>query len=567
MKSLSKTLIAVLLISAASASSYFFLVRHFSQQEALQTEKTALFFARTINDALQRLEHLPFIISQNPAVADALVGNNGEELNSVLKSFADRANADHIFLMDLNGKTIAASNYESPNSFVGNNYAFRPYFRDAITGKTGQFYAIGATTGEPGFFVSAPVYDGFGNIFGVIVVKTGFQSLNRAWQESGIQILVSNIDSVVVLASKPSNRFQTLHPLTVHTRLNLENAQQFGNQQLRPLDWLADGNGHVKLDGNEYLLAQVQIERENWTLHLLTSLSGIRLQAALMIAGVLALLFSVIVAITGFRSVRLKRALGESNADRTRLTQEIEVRRLAESDLKTAKYELERTSKLAALGQLSASITHELGQPISAMRNYLAAEEIAADATPNSLNPLLSGLVERMQNINDQLRGFATSSIRETSIFDLLHTSDAAVALVAHGVAAANIKLIKRYADRPVNVVGSEQQIEQVLINLLRNAVDAVTTQSLREITVIVDIANNRAFFRIIDTGRGLEGRTMVDLEEPFMTTKPSGQGMGLGLAISVQIAKDMKGRIEAHDTEKGGAEFTLWLPLAEDQP
>ncbi|MBV1865980.1 MAG: GHKL domain-containing protein [Rhodobacteraceae bacterium] len=567
MKSLSKTLLAVVFISVASISSYFFLVQHFTKQEALQTEKTAAFFARTIDDALRRLEHLPFVISQYSAVVDALVDNDGKQINSLLKSFADRAVADHIFLMDLNGKTIAASNYESLDSFVGNYYTFRPYFSDAIIGETGRFYAIGATTGEPGYFVSAPVYDRFGNIFGVIVVKTGLQSLNNAWRESGVQILVSNIDTVVVLASEPDNQFQTLRPLSTHARLNLENAQQFGNQQLRPLDWQVGDNGQVKLNGKEYLLAQVQIEQEDWTLHLLTSLSGIRQRATLMIAGVLTLLFGVIVAITGFRSIRLKRALGKSNTDRIRLTQEIEVRRAAETDLKVAQDELERASRLAALGQLSASITHELGQPISAMRNYLTAEEIVTDATPNSLNPLLSRLVDRMQNINDQLRSFATLSAREASIFDLRRASDAAVELVAHGVAAANIVLIKRYTDRPVNVVGNQQQVEQVLINLLRNAMDAVTTQNMREITVTVDITDDKAFVRVTDTGAGLEGRTMADLEEPFMTTKPSGQGMGLGLAISAQIAKDMKGRIEAHDTLKGGAEFTLWLPSSGDQP
>jgi two-component system C4-dicarboxylate transport sensor histidine kinase DctB len=566
MKSLSKTLIVVLLISVASTSSYSFLVQYFSKQDALQTEKTAAFFARTIDDALRRLEHLPFVISQYSAVADALADNNGAALNPVLKSFADRANADHIFLMDLNGKTIAASNYESPDSFIGNHYTFRPYFRDAISGETGRFYAIGATTGEPGYFVSAPVYDRFENIFGVIVVKTGLQSLNHAWRESGMQILVSNINSVIVLASEPGNQFQTLRPLSAHARLNLENAQQFGNRELRPLDWQVDGNGHVKLDGNEYLLAQVQIGQEDWTLHLLTSLSGIRQRAALVIAGVLALLFSVIVAITGFRSVRLKRALGESDADRVRLTREIEVRRAAESNLEEAKEELERTSRLAALGQLSASITHELGQPISAMRNYLAAEEIAAGAAPNSLNPMMFQLVDRMQNIYNQLRGFATPGIGETSNFDLRRACDASVELVAHGISAADITLSKQYAEYPVKVAGDQQQIEQVLVNLLRNAVDAVSGQNLREITVNVDTDNDRAFVQITDTGTGLNNRTIVDLQEPFMTTKPSGQGMGLGLAISAQIAKDMKGCIEAQNTDKGGARFTLWLPQSQDQ-
>ncbi len=566
MKSLLKIFIAVLFISAASASSYFFLVQYFSKQEALQTEKTAAFFARTIDDALRRLEHLPFIISQYSDVTDALTDNNAEELNSALKSFADRANADHIFLMDLNGKTIAASNYESPDSFVGNHYTFRPYFGDAIIGKTGRFYAIGATTGEPGYFVSAPVYDRFRNAIGVMVVKIGLQSLNHAWRQSGVQILVSNIDSVIVLASEPSYQFQTLRPLTAHARLTLENAQQFGNQPLKPLDWQVGGNGQVKLDGDDYLLAQVQIGQEDWTLHLLTSLSGIRQRAALVIAGVLALLFSVIVAITGFRSVRLKRALGESDADRVRLTQEIEVRRAAESNLEEAKEELERTSRLAALGQLSASITHELGQPISAMRNYLTAEEIATDAAPNSLNTLLSGLVDRMQNIYNQLRDFAVPGAGETSVFDLRRACDASIELVLHGMAATDATMIKRYADHSVDVMGNQLRIEQVLVNLLRNAVDAVSGQNLREITVNVDIDNERAFVQITDTGTGLKKRTMVDLQEPFMTTKPSGQGMGLGLAISAQIAKDMKGCIEAHNTEKGGAMFTLWLPQSQGQ-
>ncbi len=567
MKSLAKTLTVVLAISIASISSYFFLVQYFSKQEALQTEKTAVFFSRTIDDALRRLEHLPFVISQNPAVVDALVNNNGDELNSILKSFADRANADHIFLMDLNGQTVAASNYESPDSFVGNYYPFRPYFRDAILGKTGRFFAIGATTGEPGYFISAPVYDHFGNIFGAIVVKTGLASLNQAWRDSGEQILVSNVDSVVVLASDVNNLFRVLHPLTADVRQNVEKAQQFGEQQLLPLDWQASDNGHVTLNGDVFLLSQAKISQESWTLHLLTNLSGIRQRAALTIAGGLALLFGVIIASTSFRSARLRTALAQSDADRARLTKEVEVRRVAESDLEAAKDALDRTSRLAALGQLSASITHELGQPISAMRNYLTAEEITEDAMPNSLNPLLSRLVDRMQNINNQLRVFASPGTGETSVFDLRRASDASVELVAHEVAAADCTLVKHYADTPVNIEKNQQQVEQVLVNLMRNAVDAVAGQDLRQITVQVDIDTNRAFVRVTDTGPGLNGRTIVDLQEPFMTTKPSGQGMGLGLAISAQIAKNMNGCIEARDVEEGGAEFTFWLPLTEDHP
>ncbi len=565
MRPLSKTLVIVLLISVVSVGSYFFLVQYFSRQEALQTEKTAIFFARTIDDALRRLEHLPFVISQNPAVVTALENGSGEALNRVLKSFAERANAAHVFLMDASGKTVAASNFESPDSFVGNSYTFRPYFRDAMLGKTGRFYAIGATTGEPGYFISAPVFDRLGEIIGVVVVKTELASLNLAWRDSGEQILVSNPDSVVVLASDRSNLFQILRPLTADVRRNVEIAQQFGDRPLLPLDWQIGESGQVSLNGIRYFLSQAQISQEDWTLHLLTNMSAIRQRAALTIAGGVALLFGLIIASTSFRSARLRKALGQSDADRERLTREVEVRRAAEADLKAAQDELERTSRLAALGQLSASIIHELGQPISAMRNYLTAEEIAAEAMPNSLNPALSGLVDRMQSINNQLRVFASSDIGETRAFDLRRASDASVELVAHEVSASDITLTRHYADGPVNVLGNQQQIEQVLVNLLRNAVDAVAGRSRREITVHVDCGHGRAFAQITDTGSGLRGRSITDLQEPFMTTKPSGQGMGLGLAISAQIAKKMNGRIEACDTSEGGAVFTLWLPLTED--
>lgn len=565
MKPLLKNLMALGLVIVVSAGSYFMLLRYFSQQEAGQTARTAAFFARTIDGALARLKHLPYVISQNPSVAEALAQNDRQALNPVLKRFAERANADHIFLMDINGKTIAASNFESANSFVGKRYTFRPYFKAAISGEAGQFYAIGATTGQPGYFVSAPVFDAAGNVVGVVVVKIGLGGLNQAWQDSGEEILVSDENAVIVLASDPANLFRVLRPLTAFARQSVATAQQFADQPLLPLDWQVGSNGQVRLNGTAYLLSQARIEPQNWTLHLLTNLAGIRQQAALSVAAGLMVLFGGIIASVSFRSARLKKALGQSDADRARLTQEIEVRRAAESDLKLAKDELERASRLAALGQLSASITHELGQPIAAMRTYLAAEEIAADSPPDSLNPVLSGLVDRMQNICTQLRVFATPKRRETRLFDLRRACDASVDLIAHGL--EEISLTKTYAPCPVLVVGNQQRVEQVLINLLRNAVDAVLAHDQREIELAVSTDDGWACVRVTDTGAGLGGRVISDLQEPFMTTKPTGEGMGLGLAISAQIAKDMQGRLEAQDAKTGGAEFTLRLPLSKDTP
>ncbi len=564
MKNHLRSALIVLVIAAIGIGAYTILVQTFSRQEAVQNARKATFLVGTIDNALRRLDHLPFVIAQNGAVLRALEQGDGSALNPLLKSFAEQADADHIFLMDVTGHTIAASNYLSEDSFIGKSYAFRPYFSDAIEGKTGRFYAIGATTGQPGYFISAPVYGREGRVAGVVVVKTGLDALNRAWRDSGEKILVANTDSVVVLASDPANLFTTLRPLSAQVMQKLRDARQFGERQLRPLDWQSQGQGRAVLHGVEYLQTTAVSAQEGWTLHLLSSLAGIRQKAALAIAGFLVLLFGSIVAVSSFRSARLRSALRQANADRQRLIREIGVRKATEADLKSTRDELARASRLAALGQLSASITHELGQPISAMRNYLAAEEIAAGAAPNSLNPLLSGLVDRMQNINDQLRGFAMPGSSQTMRFDLRRAADAALELVAHGLKASQAHLAKQYAAAPVMVEASQQQIEQVLINLLRNALDAIEGQARREIAIGVGMAGNEAFVRVTDSGPGLGGRSMAELQEPFATTKPSGQGMGLGLAISAQIAKDMKGRIEARDRPEGGAEFTLWLPQAD---
>ena len=566
MKTYTKIAVVAILFSLTSVASYFVLVQYFSRQEATQTKKNAAFFANTIDDALLRLWHLPFVISKNEIVVEALERSNGAALDPLLKQFSDSAGADHIFLMDINGKTVSASNYQSEDSFVGNLYTFRPYFRDALLGETGHFFAIGATTGEPGYFVSAPVRDRQGNIFGVVVVKTGLDALNRAWRDSGARILVSSADGVVLLASNSDDQFGVLQPLSPYARKNLENFQQFGGRPLEALDWQTGKNGWATLDGADYVLAEAKIRQEDWTLHLLSNLSGIRQRAALAAVGLLALLLGATVAVTGFRSTRLKLALGKSDADRMQLTREIAVRRAAEADLQTAQGELERNSRLAALGQLSASITHELGQPISAMRNHLVAEEIASNAAPGSLNPQLTQLVERMQNINNQLRFFATPRVEESSVFDLRKASDAAIDLVAHGVKAVQAALKTRYAEEPVLVSGNQQRVEQVLVNLLRNAIDAVEGVQPRTISVSVECREGQACVQVSDSGHGLGGRSLDNLQEPFVTTKPSGQGMGLGLSISVQIAKDMNGRIEAADGKTGGAVFTLWLPCAEDR-
>jgi len=262
------------------------------------------------------------------------------------------------------------------------------------------------------------------------------------------------------------------------------------------------------------------------------------------------------------RSEAEEAGLREANA---RLAVEIEDRKRAERRLERTRDELERASRLAALGQLAASVTHELGQPIAAMRNHLAAAEIKGDA-PAPMMGRLAGLVERMEGITRQLKFFASPSEPALTPFDLNDAVSEAAALVAPNIGTADIHLTRDLAARPVLVQGNKLRIEQVLTNILRNAVDATHDSAQKDVTIRTGSAQGMGWVEVLDTGLGLGGAKLDDLQEPFVTSRASGQGMGLGLAISSGIVTEHNGRLTAQDRPGGGAVFRAEIPLVSAQ-
>ncbi len=526
----------------------------------------AAFLASTIDGALSRLDHLPFLVASDARVVAALQGGSSSAVNAHLSEVAMRARAEVVYLMDTEGLTIAASNHDTPDSFVGQHYTFRPYFRDALRGQTGRFFAVGVTTGRPGYFVSHPVRTATDKIIGVAVVKIGVSDLTAGWTDSGDQVLVTNSDGVVLAASTPQHLFQTLEPLSDQQRATLALDRQFDDAPLSPLNWSTGSLGRATLDNVDYLWSTSPVGREGWTVHLLSSVSDLRLRALLYLAVAAAGIFAILIAAGAIRSARLNRALAASIADRNRLGEEIEERKLAEQKLNEAQAELQQSSRLAALGQLSASITHELGQPISAMRNYLAAEEIAAGAQPLSLNAELSGLVGRMQRITDQLRFFATPAKSPMARVDLSDVARDAMSLVAHDIDKEGVVTDLSLPKETAIASGVQHRLEQVVVNLLRNAIQTSRGQEERRLSLKLHANDNKAILVVTDNGPGIGNSDITTLSEPFMTTKSSGDGMGLGLAISSQIAKDHNGTITARNRPEGGAEFSLILPAIEGQ-
>ena len=534
----------------------------FTQTAIRDTPNRAQFFASTIDDALLRLEHLPYVISIDPTALATLQNPEDQALNATLEDIAQRSGAEFIFLMDINGKTIASSNHRDENSLIGEFYTFRPYFQDAITGETGRFYAVGATTGKPGYFVAEPVRDAAGTIFGVVVVKIGVTDLTQAWADSGELVMVTNPQGVIIASSEPELTFSLTRPLSSLEMRELEERRQFDGHDLQLLDWNTTEPNRAVLNGTPFLWTTADVQAQDWTLHLLADLREIRTRAMLFVAIALAGILTLAIVASVFRSAQLKAALAVSDADRTRLTKEIEERRLAEARLLAAKTELARKDRLAALGSLSASITHELGQPISAMRNYLAAEEIATGSLPGELNPQLSGLVNRMQRIVDQLRSFGRVSSDDQREFDPKQAIEAAYALVHHDVQKNDIT-VSQHLDAGLLIKGSQAKLEQVIVNLLRNAIDAVEDAKKKQLGIRLEQQQSDAVITITDTGPGIGALDVTALQEPFYTTKASGRGMGLGLAISGQIMDEAGGRMEAENGAQG-AIFRLILPLVE---
>jgi len=559
-KQRAQLIVAVLFLVIVSISGYAALNAYFTSEKTRETPQRAQFFADAIDSALTRLAHLPYVLSIDPGTLAALQTNDVAALNPTLSAVAERSGAEFVFLMDVNGRTIASSNYADTDSLVGRYYTFRPYFRSAMLGLQGRFYAVGVTTGRPGYFIAEPVRDASGAIYGVVVVKVPFRDLSRAIAESGELILVANPQGAVLAASEPRFLYGLVSDLSDVDRATLEQQQQFGSQELSLLDWSEGPSGRVQLSGVSYLLTSASLAEEDWTLLLLSDVAEIRRQALLFVAIALTATLSLIIAAALFRAAQLRRALAISNADRQRLETEIQDRRIAEANLDKARTELARKNQLAALGQLSASITHELGQPISAMKNYLAAEEIANDARPGSLSPQLSGLVDRMQRIVDQLRLFGRNDPAKSDQFAVQDAIRTALSLVQHTADAAGVVIALDLAETPMHTSGQANRFEQVLVNLLRNAIDAVGDGPER--SVVLRLMNgDDIVIEVADSGPGLGALDMDDLKEPFFSTKPSGVGMGLGLAISAQIINEMGGTLDAETADTGGAVFRICLP------
>ena len=237
------TLIAMTLISVVLL--FFISLAYFKSLEREAAQTRLSLYQRSLNDTLDRHQHLPYVLAQDSVVQDALNTSNTSLLNQRLASVASAADLEAIYVMDLSGNVLAASNYDKPHSFIGQNYGFRPYFKEAASGRRGNYFGVGATTGRPGYFVSEPVRDAQGSVRGIIAIKLDVSELQLSWEGSVENVLAINKDGIVVLASNRNWLYSLTQPLTSEKIEDVIASKQFRNINTDGLLWKHEGEGRL----------------------------------------------------------------------------------------------------------------------------------------------------------------------------------------------------------------------------------------------------------------------------------------------------------------------------------
>lgn len=566
-----------LLIIAGTALAAILAIRHAERQaleeDASRANQQLALYANSLHTLIDRYRALPAVLALDPQLRSALAGpvdaSQQAALNLKLEKINGAAQSSTLELLDRSGLAVAASNWRLPSSYVGHNYGFRPYFSQTRTHGTGRFYAVGVTSGIPGYFLSSAVLGDNGEFLGAMVVKLEFPELEREWSQGSDTLLVSDARGIIFIANQPGWRYRALRPLSASDLAEIKTTRQYDKQSLVPLTHLPlrrfDDNSDLRrVEGPQgtadYLWESLPLTTEGWTLHLLrrpqVAFEDLR-NAALAAAGVwLALVFLLLFLNQRWRLAKVRQRNRE------------ELERLVEErtrDLRTAQEGLVQSAKLAALGQMSAALAHEINQPLTAQRMQLATlrlllEHGRVDDAYKALKPV-DDMLTRMAALTGHLKTFARKSpsgLRER--LDLATVVDQSLQLLDARLRDEQVSLVL-HLTRPAWVRGDAIRLEQVLINLLRNALDAMQGKACKRLEIRLEADEQLWRLSVSDNGGGIAEEYLGQVFDPFFTTKPVGDGLGLGLAVSFAIVHESGGRLSAENGDNG-AVFSLTLPI-----
>lgn len=671
------------------------LLRLEAQRTAELAERRLGAYETSLQATIDRHQYLPRVLASDPRILVPLrqlsserpVPTPSEETSALLNLINRQAGSDEMFIMDPDGMTRWSSNYQTEDSFVGSNYGFRPYFRDAVSGGQGFYYAVGATSGIPGLFFASPVMDD-DEVLGVVVVKIDLAPLEESWLASGDPVWVTDEKGIIFLSSDSDWHYHALYPLDAETRAVLDQTRQYGSS---PVPELARADAPATQRSRAFDLGDegVQIAFASnvsdypWEMHWRVPLDDLRAtvrgqQSAVIIGYILfagGLLYyrerrrrsaaqSAVSQLTAERESHQRAIIQNTDAglfnldagfkplfinekarqlfgldddtpnspvallspwspdtsgrtsvrgegqradgtsfpiiytlnpirvgdndefiltvqDITELTtaqealeqanEELEARVEARTrDLQEAQAALAQNQKLAALGRMSSAIAHEINQPITALSNYVASSQLLLEHNkPEQVGQNLGrieSIVDRLSQLSRQLRVFSGKRNTGSEAVPLQSPVRYALDLLDHRLEEGHIQLDIEFAAEPV-VDANNMMLEQIMVNILNNAIDALQGQPDGHIRIAV--SQNRTDARIIitDNGPGMSPSDQAQIFEPFFSTKPVGDGVGLGLAISYSLALDMGAELKVQSTPGKGSTFSLHFTQRKAQP
>ncbi|PZQ22290.1 MAG: sensor histidine kinase [Sphingopyxis macrogoltabida] len=559
-------LLALALIAVAAFGWASGHARIAADEAARQQARSA---ASRLSGELQKFRLLPLVLTEYPDAHAVMAGGDAaavRRMNSKLELLAERTDASAIYLIGRDGVTIAASNWRRPESFVGQSYGFRPYFRGALANGDAELFALGTVSGRPGLFIARRVEEG-GRTLGVIVVKVEFDRLEAEWARQPLATFVTDDHGVVIITSRPEWRFRTMAPIDEATRAGIRAVLQFGNLPLDPLP-LTRAGATWSRGAARYREAAVPIPMPGARLHAFQPLAPAEASANATARTAILIAFILLAALLTwvFRAREKQRMQQEA---RRMLEVEVAARTAdlvdANRRYRSAREELAQASRLGSIGQITAGVAHEINQPVAAIRGFaenagtFLDRDDPAGARAN-LGTIVS-LTERIGAIVAELRSFARRSTPALGPVEITPVIDGALLLVGdrireHGVA------VERAGEAPgLRCIADRVRFEQILVNLFQNALDALGDRADPRIRVeIVDDADALALV-VADNGPGIDPAVADNLFTPFVTGKA--EGLGLGLGIARDIAREFGGALDLVPSPLGGAAFRLTVRRA----
>jgi two-component system C4-dicarboxylate transport sensor histidine kinase DctB len=556
-------LVVVLLLLVAAGTVLItnrWLSERFTETTRNRAELRLALYSGNVISELQRTAVVPLLLAADPAIRNALMKNAFPDTTLRLMQVQEEIGVASIMLLDDGGRVVGSTD----RNLLGSLHADRGYFLEARRTKDTVFTTTPREGGGFDFTYSRAItVEGRG--LGVIVVGADLMKHERYWAGLLDEVAVTDAEGMVLLATQPSWRAKPLDAALTPG----DAPSAFGLALKGAADW-AQNPPDAYVSGEAVLRTEARVPFRSWKMIAFTKYDSVREK----VNGVIALEimgFAILAALTFYlmsrrawsQSQSFRRESAELRLLNARLSREIAEREKVQKNLEVAELTLAQSSKLAALGEMSAAVSHELNQPLAAMKTYLAGARLLLQRKrpEEALSSFqrIDDLIERMGAITRQLKSYARKGGEAFEPVDLRNCMSSALSMMEPQLKARVVRITRTLPRQPVMVMADRLRLEQVIINLLRNALDATKEISAPQIDLLLT-AGETAVLAVRDNGHGI--RDLDSIFEPFYTTKKPGEGVGLGLAISSGIMTDLGGRLTARNAEGGGAVFEMHLPI-----